>query len=150
MTPPRSEASLDRRPEVLVEVPDGPKACALLGLLESRDVKVTWCPGPEGPPPSWCPLQGGHRCTLVESADLVVSALGFHNAACRQVLGELGSLHPEAKVIVEVPWPAAIQWAPLIKSHKVLPKPFSERALFKAVEEALARPVGVSGQSARR
>ena len=138
-------ASVDSRPEVLLEAPEGAQAAVLWGLLADRGYKVSWCPGPEGPPPSWCPLLGGCRCALVDSADVVVSALGFHDESCRQVLGELGRLHPEAAVIVEAPPPAAAQWAPLLRGHQVLHGPLSTGALLEAVEAALSRPISERG-----
>src|SRR5665213_35425 len=89
----RAQVPGTSRPEVLLEAPEGAEASVIWGLLEDSGYKVSWCPGPEGPPPSWCPLLSGHRCSLVESADVVVSALGFHDSSCRQVLKELGRLH---------------------------------------------------------
>ncbi|HXQ62789.1 MAG TPA: hypothetical protein VN796_10685 [Acidimicrobiales bacterium] len=133
------------RPEVLLEAPESVEAGVLWGLLEGSGYKVSWCPGPEGPPPSWCPLLGGHRCALVESSDVVVSALGFHHSSCRQVLAELARLHPEAAVIVETPRSEAVQWEPLLQGHLVLPVPHSERALIEDVEAALSRPVDEDG-----
>jgi hypothetical protein len=126
------------RPEVLLEEPEGAEASVIWGLLEDSGYKVSWCPGPEGPPPSWCPLLSGHRCSLVESADVVVSALGFHDSSCRQVLEELGRLHPEAAVIVQTPPSQAVQWEPLLEGHLMLPMPLSARALLEDVEAALS------------
>jgi hypothetical protein len=123
---------------VLLEEPEGAEASVIWGLLEDSGYKVSWCPGPEGPPPSWCPLLSGHRCSLVESADVVVSALGFHDSSCRQVLEELGRLHPEAAVIVQTPPSEAVQWEPLLEGHLMLPMPLSARALLEDVEAALS------------
>jgi len=83
----------------------------------------------------------GHRCTLVESADVVVSALGFHDLSCRQVLEELGRLHPEVEVIVETRPSEAVQWEQLLEGHLVLPTPLSARALLDDVDAALSRSV---------
>jgi len=137
-----AHASTASRPEVLLEAPEAAAAGGLWGILEDRGYKVSWCPGPEGPPASWCPLLGGCRCELVESADVVVSALGFHDRSCRQVLGELGRLHPEAVVIVEASPSEATQWAPLLRGHEVLPTPLATGRLVDALEAALSRPVG--------
>lgn len=126
------------RPEVLLEAPEGCEAGALWGLLENAGCKVTWCPGPEGPPASFCPLLGAHRCALVESADVVVSALGFGHESCRQVLAELAQMYPEPVVIVAAPLGACLDWAPLLKGHRVVRSPISERALLEAVEDAWA------------
>jgi hypothetical protein len=123
---------------VLLEEPEGAEASVIWGLLEDSGYKVSWCPGPKGPPPSWCPLLSGHRCSLVESADVVVSALGFHDSSCRQVLEELGRLHPEAAVIVQTPPSEAVQWEPLLEGHLMLPMPLSARALLEDVEAALS------------
>jgi hypothetical protein len=131
--------SVSPRPEVLLEASEEAEASVLWGLLEDSGYKVSWCRGPEGPSPSWCPLLGGHRCPLVESAAVVVSALGFDDASCRQVLEELGRLHPEAAVIVETPRSEAVQWEPLLEGHLVLPMPLSARALLDDVEAALSR-----------
>jgi hypothetical protein len=134
----RAQVPGTSRPEVLLEEPEGAEASVIWGLLEDSGYKVSWCPGPEGPPPSWCPLLSGHRCSLVESADVVVSALGFHDSSCRQVLEELGRLHPEAAVIVQTPPSEAVQWEPLLEGHLMLPMPLSARALLEDVEAALS------------
>lgn len=134
----RAQVPGTSRPEVLLEEPEGAEASVIWGLLEDSGYKVSWCPGPEGPPPSWCPLLSGHRCSLVESADVVVSALGFHDSSCRQVLEELGRLHPEAAVIVQTPPSQAVQWEPLLEGHLMLPMPLSARALLEDVEAALS------------
>jgi hypothetical protein len=138
-----AQTSTASRPEVLLEAPEGAEAGVLWGALEDSGYKVSWCPGPEGPPASWCPLLGGCRCELVESADVVVSALGFHDASCRQVLGELGRLHPEAAVIVEASPSEATRWAPLLRGHQVLPMPLASGPVVDAVDAALGRPGGV-------
>jgi len=129
------------RPKVLLEAPEGVEGTALWGFLADSGYSVSWCPGPCGPPQSWCPLLSGHRCTLVESADVVVSALGFHDLSCRQVLEELGRLHPEVAVIVEIPPSEAVRWERLLEGHLVLPMPLSARALFDDVDAALSRPI---------
>ncbi len=134
----KAQVPVTSRPEVLLEAPEGAEASVIWGLLEDSGYKVSWCPGPEGPPSSWCPLLSGHRCSLVESADVVVSALGFHDSSCRQVLEELGRLHPEAAVIVETPPSEAVQWEPLLEGHLMLPLPLSARALLEDVEAALS------------
>jgi len=87
---------------VLLEAPEG-EAAELWRTLEDEGAQVLWCPGPEGPSPAWCPLMAGLRCSLVESADVVVFALGCETALCRLVLAELERLHPDTEVIVRVP-----------------------------------------------
>jgi len=135
VTPP----SVGTRPEVLLEAPEGADTGALWGLLADAGYRVSWCPGPSGAAPSWCPLLGGHRCALVESADVVLCALGFSDASCRQVLEGLRRLHPDTPVIVETPMSQAVRWESLLQGHPVLPMPPSSRAVIEDVEAALSR-----------
>jgi len=84
---------------VLLEAPEGDEAAELWRILEDEGARVSWCPGPEGPPPAWCPLMAGRRCSLVESAAVVVFALGLETASCRLVRAELERLHPDTAVV---------------------------------------------------
>ena len=101
VTEMRTSDTGDRaRPVVLLEGPESADTGELWEALDAAGYRVTWCPGPAGPPPVWCPLLGGERCTLVESADAVVCGLGFEHQVCRQVLAGLERLHPDMPVIV--------------------------------------------------
>ena len=142
-----ARVSADSRTEVLLEAPEGAEAGELWGLLEDNGYKVSWCPGPEGPPPVWCPLLDGRRCRLVESADVVVCALGLHGESCRQVARELGRLHPEAAVIVETPAAGAVQWESTPHGHVANPAPPSAQAVLEEIEAVLGRSVGERGRS---
>jgi hypothetical protein len=90
----------DSRPVVLLEAPENEGTADLWEHLEAAGYEVAWCPGPTGPPPVWCPLLGGARCDLVESADAVVCGLGSDDRNRSQVLGALQRLHSETPVIV--------------------------------------------------
>jgi len=122
--------------QVLVEVPDVPEGTVLWRALTERGYDVSWCPGPEGPPASWCPLMGGRLCDLVDSADVVVSSLGFDSGCCRDVLANIRSLHPAARVIVEADATEAATWASLLDGYQVISRPVSTQALLNAIEFA--------------
>ena len=122
---------------VLLEAPEG-AAAEFWGILGDGGAQVSWCPGPEGPSPAWCPLMAGRRCSLVESADVVIFALGLETAPCRQVLAELERLHPETAVIVQASAPDAARWSPVLDGHTVLPAPLSRDTLLHEVAAAAA------------
>ena len=119
---------------VLLEAPDGPEGAMLWRALNEHGYEVSWCPGPEGPPATWCPLMNDRPCDFVDCADVVVSALGFGSRTCREVLAKLGKVHPRARVIAEAPLPAAVQWGPVLDGYRVLITPVSERRLLDAIE----------------
>ncbi|HXX90853.1 MAG TPA: hypothetical protein VEI83_11600 [Acidimicrobiales bacterium] len=95
------EAGRRARPEVLLEAPESAETAAIWDILEDAGYRVSWCPGPEGASPVWCPLLGGNRCALVESADAVVCALPADGPCYGNVLAGLGRLHPETPVVVQ-------------------------------------------------
>jgi hypothetical protein len=133
-----SEASASDRPKrVLLEVPDEAEAARLWQVLADKGYEVTWCPGPEGPPATWCPLLSDGPCDLIESADVVVSALGMSLPSCREVLAKLRSLHLEARVIVEAGTADATKWPSLLNGYQVLRHPISAEALHAAVDLAV-------------
>jgi DNA-binding response OmpR family regulator len=133
-----SDSSGNEHPtRVLLEVPDEAEAARLWQVLADRGYEVHWCPGPEGPPATWCPLLGAARCDLIESADVVVSALGLSLGSCREVLAKLRALHPEARVIVEAGPSEAARWPSLLNGYQVLQPPVSADALLAAVDLAL-------------
>lgn len=119
---------------VLIEAPDGPDGTTIWQVLTDNGYEVSWCPGPAGPPETWCPLMSGRRCDLVESADVIVSCLGLGQCTCREVLAKLHSLHPEARVIVEASPSASRKWSSLLEGYQVLGSPISARSLLEAVE----------------
>jgi hypothetical protein len=121
---------------VLVEIPDVPEGTVLWRELTGLGFEVSWCPGPEGPPASWCPLMGGRACDLVDSADVVISSLGFDSSGCREVLAKIRSLHPGARVIVEVNETEAVTWASLVDGYQVIRRPVTAQALSDAIERA--------------
>ena len=131
-------ASASSCTEVLLEAPEGAEAAVLWGVLDDAGYRVSWCPGPEGPPAAWCPLLGGCRCSLVASADVVVFALGLDNASCRHVLKEMGRLHPEMAVIVEAHPSEAAQWGTLLQNHTVLSAPPSRRSVLEALDTSVS------------
>jgi len=63
------------RHRVLLEDPDGNKACRSLQLLKEHGYEASWCRGPQGPPPHRCPLLALGRYEQVPRADVVVSSL---------------------------------------------------------------------------
>lgn len=130
---------------VLIEAPDGPEGTTIWQVLRDSGYETLWCPGPAGPPESWCPLMGGRRCDLVASADVIVSSLGFGHSTCREVLAKLHSLHPEARVVVEASPSAARKWSPVLGGYQVVLSPVSARSLLDAVERA-ARVVSEDGR----
>jgi hypothetical protein len=123
-------------PVVLLEAPEGAEAAELWRILEGGGARVSWCPGPDGPPAAWCPLMGGCRCSLVEAADVVVCALGLEQAPGRRVLQELGRLHPETAVVTEAPAPGAARWESVLEGHTVLASLLDGEALLEAVDAA--------------
>jgi hypothetical protein len=121
------------RPVVLLEAREGAEVGRLWGLLEAKGYAVSWCPGPTGPPAAWCPLLGGRRCGLVESAAVVVCGLGLSDPSCRLVLDEMAHLHADACVIVEASEVEVTEHADLLRGHTVLISP-SAGAVADAVD----------------
>lgn len=132
------------RPRVLIEAPDGPDGTRIWQVLRDGGYEVSWCPGPVGPPESWCPLMAGQPCDLVASADVIVSSLGFGHSTCREVLAKLRSLHPQARVVVEASPSAARKWSSLLVGYQVVRSPVTARSLLEAVERS-ARAVRENG-----
>lgn len=144
---PIAEAAIGHEPmrrpvaHVLLEAPDGPEGTRLWRELTERGYEVSWCPGPEGPPPAWCPLMSGHPCDLVEESDVVVSALGLRRTECREVLAHIGIVHPRAKVIVEASGSEMTRHATLLSRHVALRSPVAAGELAEAIEAVMsARP----------
>ncbi|HUI02400.1 MAG TPA: hypothetical protein VLZ77_02580 [Acidimicrobiales bacterium] len=127
---------------MLLEAPEGAEAGRLWGILDGGGFRVSWCPGPEGPPAAWCPVMGGRRCALVEEADVVVSALGLSAGSCRQVLEGITRLHPDAGVIVEASPADAAACGALLEGCTVLPRPLPARALLEAAGAVCVRRRG--------
>ena len=119
-------------PMVLLEAPEGTEAGRIWGILEEGGFRVSWCPGPQGPPAAWCPVMGGRRCALIDSADVVVSALGLSDSSCRQVLEGIERLHPDASVIVAASPAEAGECSQLLHGCTVLPPPLPAQALLAA------------------
>lgn len=127
-----------RRPSrVLIEVDDGAEAFARLRVLEAAGYHVSWCPGPDGHRGRRCPLVSEGSCPLVDDADVVVTALGLHHAATRDVLAALARARPELPVVVEAPAPSAERWADAVGDRAVICAPTSSTELVAAVADAL-------------
>ncbi len=83
-------------PRVLFESPDGAEAHAAWKLLQRHGYRVTWCPGPHGGFSPECALSTTGHCTLVDEADVVVSALDLRDASSQEVVARAagGLAHP--------------------------------------------------------
>ena len=127
-----------RPPRVLLEMRNGGEAFARLRLLQTAGYEVSWCPGPEGHPVRRCPLMNGDVCPLVESADVLVCALGLDQQSGREVLDALHRTRPELPVVVETTASQAERWEPLVAHHRVVNAPTSAKDLVTAVNQAMA------------
>ena len=93
---------LDPRPRVLVEVPGGRWRAATEAA--NAGLGVIGCYGPSGTPAGWCPVLRGEPCPLVESADVVVTALRADDERTATVL----DMHRvrNVAVLTDLPWEA--------------------------------------------
>ena len=132
----------DRPPSVLLEVPDEARACALWGVLADAGCEVSWCPGPSAEAPSWCPMLGGRRCCLVESADLVLFGLDLDDDDGRRVLSGLRALHHDATIVVEADADQVQRRADALAGCRVL----SRRQVVRSLPD-LACTVAVAGRA---
>jgi hypothetical protein len=130
----------DDGPRVLFESPDGAEAHATWKLLQRDGYRVTWCPGPQGGFSSECALTTIGHCSLVDEADVVVSALDLRDPSSQEVVRGLNEAASHTPVVVVASRGAAPRWADELPDCTVLSGPLSSKVLRRSV--SLAHPAG--------
>jgi hypothetical protein len=122
-----------RGTRVLLEQPDGAEAVAYWHLLTDNGFAMEWCPGPLGGLGVRCPLLSSGHCELLESADVVVSALGIEYKPSRQILEAEKNTYPDTPVIVQASRHEFARWANELEGIQILQAPVTAPALLSAV-----------------
>lgn len=126
------------RPRVLFEGPDGAEAHSVWRLLDRHGYDTMWCPGPSARPIHECALLRTGHCSLVDDAELVVSALDQSDPICREVVR---TLDRNTKDPTRLSKPVAVvsqrstvpELAASLSACDVVPGPLTSKMLLRLV-----------------
>jgi CheY-like chemotaxis protein len=126
---------------VVVETTDPALAEEYRRALELEDVELVACTGPDERRHRRCPLVEAHTCPLVESADLVVSALPIDEMSTREVLRALRQDVPDVPTVsVGLSHADVLRYHPaLLGCSSVVPAPADPADVARAIKRALRR-----------
>jgi hypothetical protein len=128
---PRVTPDGEPKLRVLVEASDPAEADAYWHFLGRHGYAVSWCPGPTAS--HSCTLVTDGRCTLVEEADVVVTALAPNDPYARPVLEHL---HDQDCMKPMIAVGNKGRWNGLLDRFKLLDPFWVRRDLLPALQAA--------------
>lgn len=135
---PGSWADRTDRPRVLIEDPDGAVLSSCEEFLRRDGFDVAVCRGPQADGVHHCPLVTSGECSLTDGADVIYTALSWHDPKSREVLQAIRARHPQTPVVVEIPQPQVERFADLLAGCQLVLVPSGRASMRRALQDALA------------